>query len=950
MTKWTVHGRASDAAGLAETLALNRSHKKRAAQADREARDREINARAVGRAIRRSEREQQRYTIGCRPAPKRGQCAGRVRLRVFQQTLGLQHPVDFSSSSGRASSFHLKFTPRGLGSHRRNERPYSRGEVVRAVRYIFRESAREFDGDGIVSNISQSPDDIAALLAALEELELTAGRKNANVYTSVVISLPHELDGNRRELLREICQPLADLKLPYAAALHLPDARGDQRNNHAHILFSWRPFRHADVGYEFSAGARGAENTPAFVTDFRSRAADAMNRAMARAGKRRQFTAEKRGRANTKPSDAKRTPGQSAALRREEALTGLKEKRASLGALQAVLARARTVITSLIELDHLDWRPHLNLSEQRELALQAAAAQLGETPSAGDHMPEASFAAASADQLRVKAVAPAISHAKSVAPLPATADPLPAAEGRPISPSPISHEKSISVSAKNATSNRSSQSMSASPSSSAAAERGPKPKKENADGRYTQRELDEVVAAARNVFGPPEPDLHGLRAHSTPGSPQELRQLSSVPFLQDQPGAPVLLQGATAPLLRPDSASDHSLRRSGDDACDAAGDVSSGLITSQDRPTASPEAAADIVAMQPNVAADPLTIDTADVVGRVATSATSPSAASNRPEPSLAKPSKVSPITKAVDPHAAEENVRASLQDSSTSENAKPEARKHLASAAQSPLKAEALARRAINTAKDRELLKIRKAQQEQATRSIVTEALSEQPNPKTSGSPRSDELIRQLRSLEHLPLCPVREDVEGRERSLRFSLEPEFAIAEDQDLIRQAQKLQDEQQIQAALRAHWEAFLARLRASADEKNDPGHQGNEASSLPSEQRFQAAFKASDSGSALAAGFDIRREQRKAVAAKMYPPLEAAKTRTGKLFLKVLLNGGTKAEIYEAAKAVSEVPIALEDVKMHGVKLAVAYEEALERGEPAADQRDLNRIRPDGLSR
>ena len=155
---------------------------------------------------------------------------------------------------------------------------------------------------------------------------------------------------------------------------------------------------------------------------------------------------------------------------------------------------------------------------------------------------------------------------------------------------------------------------------------------------------------------------------------------------------------------------------------------------------------------------------------------------------------------------------------------------------------------------------------------------------------------------------------------------------------------------MQAALRAHWEAFLARLRARADEKNDPRHRGNEASSLLSEQRFQAAFKASDNGSALAAGFDIRREQRKAVAATMYPPPEVANTRTVRHFLEVLLDGGTEAEIYEAAKAVSEKKITREDVKMHRVEVAVAYEEALERGKPDVTQQDLGWTRPDGLSR
>ena len=155
---------------------------------------------------------------------------------------------------------------------------------------------------------------------------------------------------------------------------------------------------------------------------------------------------------------------------------------------------------------------------------------------------------------------------------------------------------------------------------------------------------------------------------------------------------------------------------------------------------------------------------------------------------------------------------------------------------------------------------------------------------------------------------------------------------------------------MQAALRARWEAFLARLRAGANKNQDLRRQSNAPFSPVFEQRFQASFKAADNSSAIAAGFDIRREQRKAVAATMYPPPEVANTRTVRHFLEVLLDGGTEAEIYEAAKAVSEKKITREDVKMHRVEVAVAYEEALERGKPDVTQQDLGWIRPDGLSR
>ena len=205
---FSVRGNAATERDLAEALALARQHKAKVAQAQREADDRDANARRVGAAIRRS----LAMDIQAKPASVSGSRRGGVRLRGFESQLGLLLPMRASKVGlGGQSSFHLKLTPRGLGGHRRaKDRPYQRGEAVRAVRYILREAAREIEGDGIVSNISLDPDEIAGFFAAVEELEMAGGRANADIYSSIVISLPHELPGpERKALLADICRPLA---------------------------------------------------------------------------------------------------------------------------------------------------------------------------------------------------------------------------------------------------------------------------------------------------------------------------------------------------------------------------------------------------------------------------------------------------------------------------------------------------------------------------------------------------------------------------------------------------------------------------------------------------------------------------------------------------------------------------------------------------------------------
>ena len=343
---WQVNGREADRPAVAEALALGRQHTSKIARADREARQRDADARAVARTIRRDARGQARsgLTIPVRPASVSARRKGGVRLRKFEVMVGLTHPAKFSSS-GRASSFHFKLAGRGIGGRRRaKDRPYQQGEAVCTVRYILRDAAREIEGGGLISNIANDPDAIASLFAALEELEMEAGRKNANVYMTLVVSLPHELSADERErLLEQTCVPLAENDLPYAAVLHRADPEGDQRNVHAHVIFSWRPVVPlGGGGYDVEARTRADLNCATFVTRFRKRAADAMNEAMEQAGHARRFTplsraarCEEPGR----PEQGKKSAGKKHSERRQDNIAEGLAERALIDQARAVRQR-----------------------------------------------------------------------------------------------------------------------------------------------------------------------------------------------------------------------------------------------------------------------------------------------------------------------------------------------------------------------------------------------------------------------------------------------------------------------------------------------------------------------------------------------------------------------------------------------------------------------------------
>ncbi|KAB2910921.1 MAG: hypothetical protein F9K30_22155, partial [Dechloromonas sp.] len=119
------------------------------------------------------------------------------------------------------------------------------GLAAAHIEYIFRDGSLE-EGDvqlaHPISNMGESIEEIEAAWRMLETVE-EGYRANAKVQYRMVLNLPHGLSaGQRRSFVHEFCErTFARLGLPYAAALHVPDELSDQRNVHAHIVFSTRP-------------------------------------------------------------------------------------------------------------------------------------------------------------------------------------------------------------------------------------------------------------------------------------------------------------------------------------------------------------------------------------------------------------------------------------------------------------------------------------------------------------------------------------------------------------------------------------------------------------------------------------------------------------------------------------------------------------------------------------
>lgn len=170
---------------------------------------------------------------------------------------------------------------------------WRKGITAEHAMYILREAALELVQSGgleplPISNMGATPEEIADCWNAIEQIE-AAYRANAKVQYRFILNLPHDLTAKqRRELVKNFCQrELGRLGLPYVAAIHEPDPNGDNRNYHAHILFSTRPFERRGAGeWEFASEKVTELTDKAGMLRLRALAAAHLNTACRKAGQR----------------------------------------------------------------------------------------------------------------------------------------------------------------------------------------------------------------------------------------------------------------------------------------------------------------------------------------------------------------------------------------------------------------------------------------------------------------------------------------------------------------------------------------------------------------------------------------------------------------------------------------------------------------------------------------
>ncbi|WP_298671404.1 hypothetical protein [uncultured Sphingomonas sp.] len=242
----------------------------------REEAERDRDARRVGAAIRRNQRDADRAGRGSGNGPlfefSPGKSGGRSRdgRDLYFEWISRGY------GSGKGRSY------KKSGSPRINARTatWQKGEFQSKIDYIEREEALEPVAGNLLSNMGEDRAERLGCAERIEELE-GLGRKDAGVYVHSILALPADLSPEGRAVvLKELCGHYERLHLPYAAALHKPDAANSQKNFHAHIVLSLRPMRRRGDHWEFAASKLTWLSTPAGLRLQRRMIARAFNRAL----------------------------------------------------------------------------------------------------------------------------------------------------------------------------------------------------------------------------------------------------------------------------------------------------------------------------------------------------------------------------------------------------------------------------------------------------------------------------------------------------------------------------------------------------------------------------------------------------------------------------------------------------------------------------------------------
>lgn len=257
--------------------------------------DAQASARRYKRTRARDDRERERamnrrFRVQV-PERERPRTGNRTPHKLFYRLAGqlLEGGRGTAMAAAGTRSIHFAVVARGFAST--TGRRWRSGEGERAASYIVREGALEGGEAGWWSNIADDRNELVAFHRASEAIE-KHDRANANVYVSEIISLPASLSPRqRRRIVRRHCRHFETQGLPYTAAMHLPDGKGDGRNFHCHIIYSLRPARRLGrYDWNFAASKLADVNTPTGIRNRRRLAVDAINATLRAAGSDQRYT------------------------------------------------------------------------------------------------------------------------------------------------------------------------------------------------------------------------------------------------------------------------------------------------------------------------------------------------------------------------------------------------------------------------------------------------------------------------------------------------------------------------------------------------------------------------------------------------------------------------------------------------------------------------------------
>lgn len=235
----------------------------------------ERDMRRVGAAVRKSERDLDRARqYGTAPLFEFE--PGRASQRVREGRDLYWEWISRGFGKRKARDYKKSKSPR----IRAREAKWKDGEFQDKIVYIERVDALEEVQGNLISNMGAEQAERIGCADRIEEIERLS-RKDASVYVHSILALPAELSPEgRAKLLNDLCSNLARMRLPFAAALHKPDPKNDQRNFHAHILVSLRPFERLEDKWEFAATKSTWLSTPGGLKLQRRVIARAFNKAL----------------------------------------------------------------------------------------------------------------------------------------------------------------------------------------------------------------------------------------------------------------------------------------------------------------------------------------------------------------------------------------------------------------------------------------------------------------------------------------------------------------------------------------------------------------------------------------------------------------------------------------------------------------------------------------------